>query len=486
MLNISTTNVAVNLSDVLVDNGLRLVPKSNTLLNELNKALISVGQFSEATSKSSMPYSLVLASTGEEVVVRGNKSYHASTHDSFMDNYIDDMSGLVTNYISFARSVVNKEVNLLKEELQESLNNYRYKEPEDFFTVKYFKPHEVFTSYIVASEVSNYGDRKEFFEAMNLSPVSGVDFDLKSYLLTGDSEQDTLIVSWLESIGCDRAKGYIVDKVMEYDLALDQLLDYALVNYLFYRNLTGKNDLDLGYSATTMQTKSSGNRDYFGSKLRVVLELYRRDIANDRILTNNSQLNFSYFSDARLDITIYEENFEKFAEKGLSIDVLFGYISSGLAVTDITVDALAKKAEDYLNKWKNTRSLYLISLNNDRLNTFKQLLRERFEASLLRPDLSSDETEFLNTNQGFLDETKCLVNEYIDNLTNSDIDDLEQICLTIVAKIRYRFTNAWAILNEMAQMLKLSDEVTPMEAGLYACINLIVDYMLEQSELVKI
>lgn len=485
MLSNSSVVIGTNLAEICVDRNIRLVPKQLTLLNELNNA-VNNNMFSSVDRRDFIEPSILMAASGVENETRGVKAYVQSSHDTFMDSNIEDLSKLVANYIGFARNVVNKEVNLLKEALEGGLTNYKYKEPEEFFNVTYFKLHDVFNSYLVSNEVGSYKDstRKYFFETMSLSKVTDPEFDLAKYLLTGDEEQDAIIQGWFAVLGKDRALQFITDSVPEYSLSTDALLDYALVNYIFYRNLVERSDLDLGLTAIQLRTKATSNRDYFGNKLGIALELYRKDIRVGKLLSSNSETQFSYFNANPLNITVYEESFAKLAEGGANIEVIFGFIATS-ATNDVTVDELLAEKENYLQKWTNTRSLYLISLNNSRLSIFKQILREVFEGSLNKAEVSEDEQGFLNENPHFLDETKALGNAYIDQLHVSDIDDLDTISLELVAKIRYRFTNAYFILKEMQENLAMSDTMEPLEAALYATVKYITDFLIEQVDVVK-
>lgn len=492
MLSNSSVVVAGNLSEILTDRGLVLVPKTNTLVAQLSNA-VSGGLLSTVAGmvdadRDMVAARLVAASTGPEEVHRGQKIYQNSSHDTYMDNYVQDLSTLVSGYISFARSVVNKEVTRLKETLQDGLSNYKYKEPEEFFNVSYFKLNDVFSSYLVTSEVGSYqgSSSKFFFEPMTLGKLRDEGFELGKYLLTGDAEQDQYIVQWLAGIGENRAKSYLLDSTAVYAMTTDEMLDYALVGYLFYRNLTQKADLDLGYTATTLRSKASGNRDYFGNQLAVALELYRKDIRNGRLLSSNTQFAFSYFNDKPLQVKVYEENFRKLVEAGLNIEVVFGYIASASGGNDITVDELIQDGPSYLSKWGNTRSLYLLSVNSNRLNIFKQILTQTFEASLARDAENADEKEFLAQHAGFVEETRKLGVAYIEQLHTSDIDDLDRIALELVAKIRYRFTNSYFILREMQEILEMDDDIEPSQAALYATIRYITDFLLEHVDVVRV
>jgi len=484
MLTSAAVSIGTNLAEIAATNEIKLVPKQSTLMQELVVA-ISNNMFSKIEKRGYIEPTILQASAGTDTISKNVKSYTSSSHDTLMDNYQVDLASIVSNHLGFARTVVNKEINLLKESIAEGLASCKYKEAEDFFSITYFKIADVFSSYIIENEISNYknSNAKYFFDSVNLNTLSNDGFDLCSYILTGDEEQDSLINSWCAGIGKDKLLSYIVDEVPEYALAVNNLMDYSLVNYLFYRNLLNKADLNLGLSSVQLKSKAVANRDYFGNKLAVALDMYRKEIKSGRLLTSDSEAAFSYFNDKSLAITIYEENFAKLAEVGCSIEVLFGFISSENRNT-VTISELTAKKDVYLNKWNSTKSLYLISINNNKLEIFKQILCNKFDQSLV--GLTDEEKEVSNNSQHFNKETKEMGYKYIDSLQLSEIDDLDKIALDLIAQIRFRFSNAYVLLSGMAEILKMSDNITPMEAALYSAVQYVTDYLVQQVDVVKV
>lgn len=483
MLSQSSVVIGTNLAEIAVTNGIRLVPKQSTLLQELC-ASISNNIFSKIEKREYIEPSLLQAASGTDIMVNKMKTYTQSSHDILMDNYQIDLSNIVANHIAFARGVVNKQINLLKEKIQQGLSDYKFKEAEDFFNISYFKPADVFSSYLIENEISSYkgSTSKFFFDPVNLDKLDKEEFDLGTYILTGDEEQDVYISTWFNAKGKDRMFSYLTENIPEYSLSVHNLMDYALINYLFYRNLLNRADLDLGYSSVQLKSKCVANRDYFGNKLNVALESYRRDIANGRILTTDSETAFSYFNDKPLSITVYEENFAKLVEAGCSIEVLFGFISSENK-NNITVDELIANKENYISKWNTVRNLYVISMNNSKIDIFRQIAYRKFDESIA--ELTEEEKEVSNNSSQFVQETRDLAYKFIDSIQLSDIDDLDRICLELVAKIRFRFSNAYFILNEMTEIMKISDDITPMEAALYASVKYVTDFLIEQAEVVR-
>lgn len=484
MLSQSSVAIGTNLAEIAATNGIKLVPKQSTLIQEL-VAAIGNNMFSKIEKREYIEPSLLHAASGTDTMVNKMKTYTQSSHDLLMDNYQVDLSNIIANHIAFARGVVNKQINLLKENVQQGLSDYKFKEAEDFFSISYFKPANVFASYIIENEISSYKGStvKFFFDPVDLSKLVKEEFDLGSYILTGDSDQDNYISAWFNAEGKDRMMGYLTENVPEYTLSVHNLMDYSLINYLFYRNLLNKADLELGYSSVQLKSKCVSNRDYYGNKLNIALETYRRDIAGGRLLTTDSETAFSYFNDKALAITVYEENFAKLAEAGCSVEVLFGFISSENK-NSVTVDELAANKENFINKWNTVRSLYLISMNNNRVDIFRQILIGKFDESII--ELTDEEKEVSNNSSQFLQETRDLAYKYTDGLQLSDIDDLDYICLQLVANIRFRFSNAFFILNEMTEIMKMSEKIDPMEAALYSAVKYITDFLMQQVDIVRV
>jgi hypothetical protein len=84
---------------------------------------------------------------------------------------------------------------------------------------------------------------------MDLRASLNEEFDLLSYILTGDEAQDRLITGWFTILSNGNALHYILDNIPEYSLSVIDLLDYSLINYLFCFYLLNKADLTVGLSS---------------------------------------------------------------------------------------------------------------------------------------------------------------------------------------------------------------------------------------------
>ena len=491
MLNRSVVEVAGNLSEVLVEKGIRLLPRPNTLMNELCKSIQNANVLMPVNGYQKLDgvkKDVIFASQGYTDGEGSNRVYQASEHDTYMDNYIDDMAKLVSGYLGFSRGVVNKEVHKFIERVQESVASYKHKEAEDFFEVEYYKLPQVFTGYLVSTELATYKGAtvKGSPEDINLKPLehdSTDDSSLEKYFLIGDEEEDLQIGGWVKLL-TGKVRSYLFGTVNEYGLSLPDLLDYQLVNYLFYRNLAANGELNTGDSLAALRRKASFNRDYYGAKLLVSVENYKAQIRTGRVLTTSSSLSFSYFNETGVKLGIYEESFAKIAEAGYGIELVLGYVASGDSTVSVTAGELIAAADKYLGIWAKTRSLYVIHLNNKRLDIFKHLVRCAIEESIA-PSNRTEAEEGFCANTSFDEETRRLCNEYIDQLEQKDIDNLQIIALTLIAKIRFRFSNAYELLSRMNELLSHDSTIEPMEAALYSVVDYLTDYMLDQCDVAQ-
>lgn len=486
MLNKSTIEIAANIAEITVDQQQRLVPKANTLIGLLTSAIRNGLRPEDFLDRQAIVNSVELASTGNTVHSTGGHSeYQASEHDVVMDNYISEMSVLVANYLNFARSVVNTEITVFKEKLEEQYNVFKHRDPEDFFEVSYFKLPEIFHNSSLKHEVdgTRTQSNKFTFEYVDLKTIHDEE-DLLPRFLTGDENFDLDIRGWFATH--TNLRQDLFTEVDYLGLSVPTSLNYFLTNYLFYRNLAERTDINTGDSTVVLRNKCKENASYFGSMLDSAIFLYNTTLKNGRLLTSDTQTNFNYLSKSQFKVVIYEDNFAKAAEQGCTIETIFGHLASTSASSSLTVAELVEGKDKYATTWSRTRSLYTAHLNNTRLDTFKHLLRLTVDAQLHKDNITEAEQEMLDKDSEFLNTGLRLSHEYIDNLSVADIDNIDLIGLELIARIRFRFTDAYILLKEMHEMLEADEDMEPMEAGLYCSIGYLLDYCLQQVDVVKV
>jgi len=483
MLSKTSTDISVNYFKPLADNNIKLVPKQGSIIQDLSESILS-NLYSKVTTTDIIPYVLETASTGMYSKDQEEVSYKASTHDSKMDNYIEELSTVLSNHTSFVRNVVNKELQEFVTKVKKRIDSYTIREIIDFFEIKYYKLPELVLGDVIRDELNDYeGDdpNKYFFTFINLSVIKHDDFDLLDRLKTGYEEEDKLIFNWYNEVGKEKIVKYLTEEISDFSLGIDSFIDYSLANYLFYRKLAIFADLDVSLTSVQLKSAAASNRDYFGKKTISGIKEYESAIRNGVLLTTDSEVNFSYYNENLLHLTILEESFNNLAEKGGTIDLILSYVANETN-SDVTVDKLIKNKEDYINKWNTIKSLYYSYINSTKLDFYKTIFKESLDEH--RTDA---EKEIMSKDHTFNKETLDMQYDYINNLTFEDnIEDIEQVALHIIAKIRFRFTSAYYILSTMRSLMDERPEMTALEASLYASVNYITDYLMDQIDIVKI
>lgn len=493
MLTKSSVEIGVNLSEVLSDNKVQISATPGSLLGELSRSIrdkvnVVYGSTDYAfVDKDSVVSAITSCAEGETVGEAKGRGYVPSEHDSYMDNYLDELGNLLANHLNFARNTVNKEVNVLVEAVSGAIANYRHREAEDFFNVQYYSLPGIYSTATVVEQISSYKDSqhlvksgRDHFDCPGLKDIE----DLSELLKSGSDDEDI----YLRAFVAERTSFVIHslnDNVEEFRLSNIELMDYHLINYLFNRNIVNGMDFNTNEPIGSLKRKAQVNRDYHGASLANAIAVHNTRIKSGILLANPIQ-SFSYFNENTIDIIIYEESFTKLAEQGFGIEAIFGYIaSSNAGSANVRVSDIVADGKTYIDRWNRTRSLYLAHLNNKRIDVFKHLLSVSFDDTIANCDsLSEAEQEFIKADPGFMDTTRKLVYEYIDSLCVEDIDHLEDICRVIVAKYRFRFSNAYDLLNRMAELLKADSELDPMTAGLFSACDYMVDYCLAQTQVV--
>jgi hypothetical protein len=261
-------------------------------------------------------------------------------------------------------------------------------------------------------------------------------------------------------------------------------LDYYLLNYLFYRNLAIRTDLPIRQSQSSIRNVAGINRDYYGLMLHSAIHRYQFGIKSGQIITPDSELNFSIYNENGVTVTVYEEALQALTDANLGIDVLFGYLSGSSTSSQITTAELVANSDKYLGTWRQTRNLYLAGMSQRKLQAFKMVLDDSIYHFVNTAKSEDSDVMRYFGNATYVAETLAGIDAYKKGLTVDDVEKLETVATEIIGRFKYRFSNAYYLLKEMKSIMDLNDSVTPMEAALFATINLVTDHLVEQLDVV--
>lgn len=488
MLNPISAQLGTSLAVIAHDRKLDLTPKAGTLLAELSlmtKNGMAYAPVSDRESVHDLPWRIKSSCEGSTVQEQSINRYACSPHDALMDNSIADLAQLMGGYVSYARTVVNPKINHLVEGVSTALSRYEIKEAEDFFEVSYYKLPDIFSSALIEDEVLPLTGRNKTADLVNFGEALQGEFDPSTYFMTGEEQLDTLIREWVAQVGKETVLSYLMPKSSQFELTLfgPAALNFYLTNYLFYRQLHLKQDIALNMSAVKILSVTAANRDYHASQLGNQLGMYRSAIKAGMLLSVDTHVVFSYMSATKYPITIYDESFEKLSNVSDAMEKIFGAIANGV-VSDLTVDMVTSQGEEFHRNWKTVRGLYISYLTGNRASLLRNSLRLTLQSSI---DLELEEDrESPLFDKAYTDKSLEMAHAYIDTLEASDADDVYKVCMEVMARYIYRFSNAYFFLREMYEILKSDSDIEPAAAAHAASVRYITDFLMEQLDVISV
>ena len=490
MLNNTSAQIGVNLAVIANDRKMDFTPKAGTLLEALCKPVKQLTDLSACGVSGSevddLKHVLVNASSGERATApHGSNTYNATEHDTLMDSYIVELGHVVGQHVTFARQVVHTKINYLVDAVQTAFAQYPIKEAEDIFDVRFYKQHDLFKSFLIEDEVSRNGPRApSVADIVNFGDTFNADFDVVGYFATGDSDIDQLIKDWIASVGKDTILSYLAPKSAGFETSLfgPDALNFYMANFLLFRQLAIKQDLNTGLSSLKLMTSSGVNRDYHAGQLALQLGMYDGAVKQGVLLTPDSQTRFSYLSSTKFIITIYEESFAKLEGVDSVMEKIFGAVSR-YGAASLSVELINSQGADFLNQWKVVRGLYTSYLVSSRSQLLKSSLKLMLPVTMALD--CGEEKDSPVFNEDYLQKSMVLAAEYIDTLQSSDAQDLYKVCMEVIGRIIYRFTNAYFFIREMYEILEQDADIDPQEAAHAASVRYITDFLLEQIDITK-
>lgn len=495
MLNKNTTEVAANLGEIFREANVKLVPKQASLISNL---VIAVDEKANTINMLSDDPALILqlGSEGSMSEIAGQKHYTPSTHDSYLDNYVPDLTKLVAGHISFARATVKPEIVALKENIEKALGSYKCKPAESFFNVRYYRVPQVLTSGVIAAAIKSCSDHKGGYIAsaeISLTSLEQGDWEqvVTEYMLTGDPSEDKLIYDWLNSSEEPLERLILTPnkEMWGYD-KLDKL-NIMLAKFLFYRRLSLGKEFECGLTSVELRNRAKTMMRYTGQELNALVNVLELETKEGRIILNTIHNSFSiYNKDNIIDLYILEPSFDKLVEGGGDITTVFGYVAQSRERQkdgSNTAKAMIADKEALSSAWMTTRSIYTSHMNSNMDGVFKMLLHNLIEDNLKNPMDDSSYAEYLGKNPEYLGFVRKQSKEYIESLRSLEVQEssrLEEIALTLIAKIKYGYTDSYRILSDMRDQLLLDDQLDPMVAALHAALNYVVDFCLCQVDVV--
>jgi hypothetical protein len=196
------------------------------------------------------------------------------------------------------------------------------------------------------------------------------------------------------------------------------------------------------------------------------------------VLCASSQVAFSYLTDKRFAITVFEETFERAAAEGATIEQVFGLITQHASVA-LTTQMLKDQGGVYAGAWNTVRGLYLSHITTHRDSALKLALKHHVTDAIYH-ELSEEERVFFEENKGFEEETAKMVTHYVERLDTGCLDNTQAIFIDLIAGIAYRHSSAARIIREMVSLTNQDSTMEVSQAALLSTVKYVSDYLIEE------
>lgn len=451
---------------------LSVVAKSNSVLSEL--VGLSVPLFTidiKDDNGLQEQFASIQAST------QGNTT-ELSQHSLQQDALIKDLSGIVRSHINLAKNTVKPLVVEMADAITTYQNQFKPKLASEHFNIEALCLPEVLEDESFLDTLKPYLNKTVIRPELKVSLAVKTTEELMSLIATGVDRLDKLISTWLSQKDDDFLVNvfnsfFTTEKTLvSYDdlerLNIFHRIDYVLAMVLFchklYDNADASATVDLStYNASIMQI-----RDYAGS-------LLTREL-NSVVMFNRSERLIMDLSSDRYTVRVNGSVYKAWLQAGGQPEVILGYVISGdSGSSKVAIDA---KAAEYTKQWDSYQLFYNTNESNKALDYFKSFLSQQLALSM--KELTEMETEYSQKNPSFFETINTQATAYINGLRKDEMTNVFDIALILVAKCRFFYTSAYAILNDINEAAKANKDIDVREAALVAVINYLSDYFVNQ------
>jgi hypothetical protein len=471
MLSSTVVEQNIDFAISLVETGTSLLPKQGSLLEQLVTASMPAHDYTEISKENLCQ--LIAATTS-------NEGEEPSPHSAVNDSAVDMLSSLVTAHIKVAKETVLPIVRDVTDKVVSFSNNLNMYDAASDITIKMHKRPVVMDDGELLEELSNYAGHSKTVP----TPIT-LDFKTKDEIIlmamTGSKRLDNDIVEHLSNVDAGQlvriynaffntgnADTGILDLVGSNPY---ELFTTALVGYLVARRLFDDvPESAKGLNLTTYQSTIGDIRNYCGA---MILDAIERIATADR----SGQLILGLDRKNRI-INVNDVLYKKWLETNTADAILGSLISERLYST---IEMLENKKDQLVQQWNNYRTYLTLRRNQE-----NQISLKNFMVNVIYSDLSNGsvvtdiEEDFMKTHTSHIETTKKLAEEFVENLSANDMDNLSEVCLALVTKARFYFTSAYEILNGMLEVEKVNKDINPREAALISVLYYITDYFIEQ------
>lgn len=409
----------------------------------------------------------------------------SSAHDLLMDSYIIDISKAVANHISFAKNVVKPVIVSMVEDVQKVIGEVE--SPSAAFKIEIVDLPKPMQNAGFETSIAKFAEQPYIAPTNELRLGEISPQGILDLMKTGSKEYDERISEWFVNKGdmffmdiwnnlfrdFKEGKPSIVFKFDEV-LVKGDVADYALAIHLLSRKLYDEVPENTGMTLFAFRDLVSQFRSASGIKLNLEYLRYAS------ILKNKSLV--SYISADSKTCKVNGAVYRDWLKDGGSNEVLLGMLVGTKSLYMQSV--INENKEKFISDWNSYSLFNTTAQKNKSFNRIKNILTLSF-AKLLS-DMSTEEKEIVATKNGYIEKVNQIFIDELSNLKTSDTNDIFDLCLKLVCRARFFYTDSEKILVGINEAVKANANIDIREAALLSTIEYIVDYVSNQLKITSI
>lgn len=401
-----------------------------------------------------------------------------SEHEMAISTIVDELAPLVQGHIRVA-----KEIGQMAGELSESVKKYLEGVPTNDASGAFNIEKDELPSVYDEPYVQNMIEEVSFSSTpfpKNMFCTGPRDFDgVFNYLITGNQSLDEKIKELVSSYDKD-----FLEKIW-YGFFSNMTIGRNSENYCLsgLRNLVVGERLAVSFIVLTIASKLLGNipSDSIGSlsefedglyKLKCnVLQVMKSGLDEYNYQLNNKVMVLAYRGYEK-KVIVNGVVYREWLNNGGSPELILGSLLSKNSAYSIS--EFSEKPENFLRQWNAYCSLHNAESDLKRATFFRSIYLTCFTDSVCA--IVPFEEQFRKNNLSFAESVIDRAEDFLRNASLSDLTDVLQICLELVAGIRFDYTPAKFILKDIDSTVKLTPDIDPREASLVATAKYISSY----------
>lgn len=476
MLRKSSVSIAAAYAKALSDEKITLMPKNNTILNNLTSISFPITTNSNSGPEDDIGTLIEMYTTGTLDT--------PTEHDKESDAIINTLSKLTSQHISFAKNTVKPIVVQLAEILEEYNQNNKNLDPSSKFNIDLLELPEVLQNEIFLNSISYARNRTAQIPDSYIYLKSKTHEEILSLMLTGSEIVNKLIAEWISNN--KELPMMIWDSFFNSDVKISKAINFqTLLNLDAYTQANYELCLYLISSGLhdTVQEEINLSLSEYKSAVTEYIDFAVRSLAASLIKVNTlNKTNILVLgSDKRNNIIKVNKALYDNWVKTNEPELLLGMLVSGEITFSIPM--IEEKKDKFKQQWNSYCSFYKANESEKQYIYFKEFLEIKF-FELLK-DITEAEQEYINSNSNYLITVNRLLKEELAKIFASDISDVYKVALNIICKCRFFYTSSFNILNDINEASKVNKDIDVREAALIAAINYVSDYLSDQISISK-